>query len=163
MGLEPSSTGRWGPPQPISLPGSNREYQNVDYHKNNLRNLRRQSKKNGEGTMDGMDDNRRSRPMRALPPDPRTMMEANKKRYEHVQSKVSAWASTTSIPDSLASTPKSPKKVIFRIVTDMSILRIKISGSNNIKHYRIFLGKSKFPEESCQNRSFSSPFETYCT
>lgn len=113
MGLEPSSSGRWGPPQPISLPGSHREYQNVDYHKNNLRNLRKQSKRNGEdkGNMDGMDDGRRSRPMRALPPDPRTLMEANKKRYEHVQSKVSAWASTTSIPDSLASTPKSPKKV----------------------------------------------------
>ena len=125
MGLDaPSSSGRWGPPQPISLPGSNREYQNVDYHKNNLRNLRRQSKKNGEGTMDGMDDNRRSRPMRALPPDPRTLMEANKKRYEHVQSKVSAWASTTSIPDSLASTPKSPKKVIFGIIKELSILRV---------------------------------------
>ena len=110
MGLEPSSSGRWGPPQPISLPGSNREYHNVDYHKNNLRNLRKLSKKNGEGTMDSIDNNGRSRPMRALPPDPRTLMEANKKRYEHVQSKVSAWASTTSIPDSLASTPNSPKK-----------------------------------------------------
>ena len=116
MGIEPSSSGRWGPPQPISLPGSNREYQNVDYHKNNLRNLRKHSKKNGEGTMEGADDKlRRSRPMRALPPDPRPLIAANKKRYEHVQSKVSAWASTTSIPDSLASTPKSPNKVIVLV------------------------------------------------
>lgn len=111
MGLESSSSGRWGPPQPISLPGS-QSYQNVDFHKNNLRNLRKASKQNGADRADG-EDGRRSRPMRALPPDPRTLMEANKKRYEHVQSKVSAWASTTSIPDSLDSTPQSPKKVRY--------------------------------------------------
>ena len=109
MGLETPSSGRWGPPQPISLPGSQREYNNVDFHKNNLRNLRKASKQNGADK--GIDGEGRSRPMRALPPDPRTLMEANKKRYEHVQSKVSAWASTTSIPDSLDSSPKSPKKV----------------------------------------------------
>ena len=113
MGIEPSSSGRWGPPQPISLPGSHREYQSVDYHKNNLRNLRKLSKRNSDdrGNMDSADDGRRNRPMRALPPDPRTLMEANKKRFEHVQSRVSAWASTSSIPDSPSSTPKSPKKV----------------------------------------------------
>ena len=111
MGLESSSSGRWGPPQPISLPGS-QSYQNVDFHKNNLRNLRKASKQNGADRIEG-EDGRRSRPMRALPPDPRTLMEANKKRYEHVQSKVSAWASTTSIPDSLDSTPQSPRKVSF--------------------------------------------------
>ena len=112
MGFEPSSSGRWGPPQPISLPGSSREYQSVDYHKNNLRNLRKMSKENGEVNVGG--SRPRTRPMRALPPDPRTLMEANKKRYDHVQSKVSAWASTTSIPDSLCSTPKSPQKVRFK-------------------------------------------------
>ena len=65
-----------------------------------------------------------SDPMRALPPDPRTLMEANKKRYEHVQSKIGAWASTTSIPDSLASTPKSPKKVAFIMRKWLSTLTI---------------------------------------
>ena len=120
MGLETSSSGRWGPPQPISLPGSQREYQTVDYHKNNLRNLRKASKQNATDGEDG----RRSRPMRALPPDPRTLIEANKKRYEHVQSKVSAWASTTSIPDSLDSVTQSPKKVaqIFRTLTNAGII-----------------------------------------
>ena len=110
MGLEPSSSGRWGPPQPISLPGSHREYQNVDYHKNNLRNLRKLSKQNSndKGNMNSLDGSGtvRSRPMRALPPDPRTLIQANKKRYEHVTSKVSAWASTSSIPGSPSSTPK---------------------------------------------------------
>lgn len=70
------------------------------------------SKENGEVSVGG--SRPRTRPMRALPPDPRTLMEANKKRYDHVQSKVSAWASTTSIPDSLCSTPKSPQKVRFK-------------------------------------------------
>ena len=114
MGLETMSSGRWGPPQPISLPGSHREYQSVDYHKNNLRHLRKLSKKNSEDrtTSDNMEDNRRSRPMRALPPDPRILIEANKKRFQHVTSRVSAWASTSSIPDSPSSTPKSTQKVL---------------------------------------------------
>ena len=111
MGLEPSSSGRWGPPQPISLPGSNREYQSVDYHKNNLRHLRRISKINSEDRGSTDNDGRRNRPMRALPPDPRTLMEVNKKKFKNIQSKVSAWVSTPSIPDSPSSTPKSPKKV----------------------------------------------------
>ena len=122
MGFEPSSSGRWGPPQPISLPGSSREYQSVDYHKNNLRNLRKMSKENGEVSVGG--SRPRTRPMRALPPDPRTLMEANKKRYDHVQSKVSAWASTTSIPDSLCSTPKSPQKVRFKNLARISKIKI---------------------------------------
>ena len=137
MGLETSSSGRWGPPQPISLPGSQREYQTVDYHKNNLRNLRKASKQNAA---DG-DDGRRSRPMRALPPDPRTLMEANKKRYEHVQSKVSAWASTTSIPDSLDSVTQSPKKVarIFQILIDACTIFVLEIMFKRLQKYKCYL------------------------
>ena len=120
MGLEPSSSGRWGPPQPISLPGSNREYQSIDYHKNNLRHLRKISKKNSEDRGSTENDERRTRPMRALPPDPRTLMEVNKKKFKNIQSKVSAWVSTPSIPDSPSSTPKSPKKV--RLIFEFSKL-----------------------------------------
>ena len=157
MGFEPSSSGRWGPPQPISLPGSSREYQSVDYHKNNLRNLRKMSKENGEVSVGG--SRPRTRPMRALPPDPRTLMEANKKRYDHVQSKVSAWASTTSIPDSLCSTPKSPQKVRFKILAP--ILKSKISQIRRCSNAQILkcfcpTDENQLSQRSRQNRAISS-------
>ena len=163
MGFEPSSSGRWGPPQPISLPGSSREYQSVDYHKNNLRNLRKMSKENGEVSVGG--SRPRTRPMRALPPDPRTLMEANKKRYDHVQSKVSAWASTTSIPDSLCSTPKSPQKVRFKNLAP--IWKSKISNTK-LKQYSNFnmsfsTDEIQLSQRSRKNRAISSSIQTYST
>ena len=155
MGFEPSSSGRWGPPQPISLPGSSREYQSVDYHKNNLRNLRKMSKENGEVSVGG--SRPRTRPMRALPPDPRTLMEANKKRYDHVQSKVSAWASTTSIPDSLCSTPKSPQKVRFENSAPISKNKIIRRCSNARILICLFSADEiQLSQRSRKNRAISS-------